>query len=47
MYLIRCLWCYLRHADHVYSDWTYSMGPNGYYIRYRVCYRCEWIQLSE
>ena len=45
MYFLRALACYLRHAGHTYGAWQSGMGPNGYYIQYRVCHRCEWVQM--
>lgn len=45
MYFLRCLVCWIRHAGHAYGDWECGMGPNGYRIAYRVCQRCDWVQM--
>ena len=45
-YYIRALWCHWTHG-HKYGRMTFGMGPNGYYIGYRVCVRCEWIKTKE
>ena len=45
MYFLHCLICWIRYAGHEYGVWEYGMGPNGYRIQYRVCQRCDWVQL--
>jgi len=44
-YVIAALGCWMRHAGHDYGDWECDMGPNGYSLQYRVCRRCDWVQM--
>jgi hypothetical protein len=47
IYFLCCLLCWAHHAGHAYGAWQYGMGPNGYYLPYRVCEGCDWVQTPE
>ena len=45
-FLLRVIACWVVNAGHDYSEWR-AKGSKGRPGMYRICRRCNWVQLSE